>query len=114
MLTTASLYRRIKFLAQSTPLLVKPLKGCYGVTWFESGSPTIHISPTCYKTGDHLSKETMVATYLHELIHVAFPTELSFWGEFEESFIATLEKALYEYACAKPSRLKWWVKRLGA
>lgn len=113
MLTIASLHKRVKFLADSTPLKFQPLKGCYGRTDFDKGAPTIILSRVCYNTGDHLSKEAIVSTYLHELVHVAFPRELSTWGTFEEAIVCVLEKALYEFVCAKPSRLKWWVKRIG-
>lgn len=113
MLTIPSLYKRLRFLADSTPLEVKKLKTCYGTTYFDKGIATIVISPICYKTGDALSIESKVSTYLHELIHVAFPAELAFWGVFEEPIIKEiLEKTMYEYTCAKPSRLRWWAKRL--
>lgn len=114
MLTTASLHKRLKFLADATPLTRRPSKTAFGETGFKDGAATINVSPLCPDTGDSLSNEAQVATYLHELIHVALAAELAAFGAFEEAVVSAIEKTMYDFVCARPSRLKWWVARLGA
>ena len=113
MLTKPSLEKRLRFLADTTTVLLSPVKNCYGLTRFHRGTPMIVLSPTNPETGEPTTPETRLVTLLHELIHIALPNELAAFGVFEEPIILdVLEKAMMDYICSKPAKLRWWLQRL--
>lgn len=65
------------------------------------------------ETGEPTSPETRMATLIHELLHIALPSELAAFGTFEEPILErVLEPDILAYVQSKPAKLRWWLARL--
>ena len=108
MLTTASLHKLIRFLADTTPIKFKPLRTAHALVRFSNGTRTITLSTSS-------PARHRLSLLIHELCHVALDSTLGAFGAFEEPIIdLVLVPSLTRYVLASPARRAWWSRRIGA
>lgn len=56
----------------------------------------------------------LIASAVHELLHIARKTELSRWGGLEEPIVLSLEADLMARINSSPSRVRWWRRAIAA